>query len=379
VNWLKEYVDFASEMTDAPRIYHEYIGMTVLATVMGNHYYMPFGATEIFPNLWTILIGPSSAYKKSTCIEIGERLLMRLRKNHVYDNEFSYEQMIKMLAERPYGVFVWDELKNLLDLMDRSYMIGTKSILTKFFACPPRYRRTIRNEEIEINRPCFSMMAGTTLAWFLGGVKEGDFSGGFLPRFLLIPATKRPKPKPFPPTEDADKRDKLVRWLADLSLKEDQTVYNFDKVKNIYIEWFHKFDAKHCEEGVMSASAHRLQIYVFKFSMILQRAKNKNRNIEEDVIKDAITRVNWLGWQLEHMEKEEITFDKYQENTKKTLKAIKAGKRTKSELLTSTRITAKYLDIALKDLIAREKIEKVYDDKIKPGRKTEIYRETNGT
>ena len=375
MNWLQEYVEYASEVTDAPRIFHEYVGLAIVASVIGNKFYLPFGDTAIYPNLWLILIAPSSAYRKTTSMNIGKRLLMDQKKDWIYPNDFTTESFIKVMASRPSGILFYDEFRSLVSQMNKEYNAGLQPFLTSIYDCPGKYRRTKAKEEIEILKPCLSIISGTTIDWFLRGVKQHDYEGGFLPRFLIIPAKKKEKPLAFPPKADVDKRDKLDRELQRLAKFEG--VAFFDNVKKQHEEWFQKFNARYCNvDGFMAGFFQRLQIYVFKFAMILQVMKNKDKNIEPDVFDDAAHRINWIAKQLLDLESEEITFDRYQENAKKVMKFIRRneGQATRSQVSIGTRITKKFLDTTIDDLVEQGRIEIITPKGVKPGRNTTIYK-----
>ena len=93
-SFLDIYQHYAEEVTDASPDYHAFMGLVTLASVVGNRVFMPWGDTNIYPNMWVILIGKSTLDRKTTSINISKRLLFRFNHKLIYPNEFSYEKLV---------------------------------------------------------------------------------------------------------------------------------------------------------------------------------------------------------------------------------------------------------------------------------------------
>ena len=66
---LQEYEMYWTPTTDAPREYLIASALVVVATVLANRVYIPWGGDRILGNLWIVLLGPSSNYRKSTTVK----------------------------------------------------------------------------------------------------------------------------------------------------------------------------------------------------------------------------------------------------------------------------------------------------------------------
>lgn len=74
--FLRSYIAFCGDLTDAPDIFHLGVGLTILGAAMGNNVRIPsYGGLDIFPNLWMVLIAPSGFMRKSTSLYQGKTLL----------------------------------------------------------------------------------------------------------------------------------------------------------------------------------------------------------------------------------------------------------------------------------------------------------------
>lgn len=72
--FLNTYLEYVEE-TESPRIFHIWAALQGVAACMGRRVYLPFGGIgDIYPNMYTLLVGPP-AVKKSTAMSIMRRLL----------------------------------------------------------------------------------------------------------------------------------------------------------------------------------------------------------------------------------------------------------------------------------------------------------------
>ena len=50
-------------------VYHVACGLVVLASTVENRVYLPFGGERIYPNLWHLILGPSSFYRTEQLLQ----------------------------------------------------------------------------------------------------------------------------------------------------------------------------------------------------------------------------------------------------------------------------------------------------------------------
>ena len=71
--FLSHYFAYV-ENTEAPRIMHLWSALTAASACLGRHAYFEYGIGNIYPNLYTLLVGPP-ATKKSTAISLASTFL----------------------------------------------------------------------------------------------------------------------------------------------------------------------------------------------------------------------------------------------------------------------------------------------------------------
>src|SRR3989339_899726 len=215
-DFFAQYIQFASETTDCPETFHWFISYAVASAVIGKNVCFPFGDNLLFPNLWLILIAPSSEYRKSTALGIGLSMLRKVSLSLVLPSRFTEEAFMNDLVLNPQGLIPFYEFKALLDLVRKDYNSGLKSLLTELYDVPDFLVRKTMGGVMTVERPCVSIMAATTMEWFLNSCKEDDFGSGFLPRFLFIPVRSKSRDLPIPPPADQAKKQKLVDELLQI-------------------------------------------------------------------------------------------------------------------------------------------------------------------
>lgn len=350
--FLKDYCEYASKLTDAPEHYHLFVALSIVSTVLGKNVYIPFGAQKIYPNLWVILLAPSSVFRKSTCISMGRSILHKVDNSLILPNEFTPEALLSGLTTKPQGIFLWSEFAGALSCFDRSYMVGMKETLTDLYDCPPVYTRKLKNDEFVIQEPCLSILAGTAMDWFLDKCKEGDVRGGFLARFAYVPAFDKSRRIAIPPKPDPGAAAKLIRELQEL--KNFQGEMNTELIEKGYQDWLFAHEDQLQEEngtGSLGGFWSRLGIYVLKFAMLYQVSEEKNLRISTVSLFKAIDLVELLKESARKLVKEEWVFGQDAKDKQKVLRIIKKKPGIKrSQLLRNSNMGASRFKGALDTL-----------------------------
>ena len=177
--------------TDAPREYIVPCALVTIATVLSHRVYVPFGGDRVYPNLWVVLLGPSSTFRKTTTVKQVRRTLGRLTEGDphglLFPDEFSKEALVSRLAERAQGLLTYSEFSGALAAMGRDYMSGTKELLADLYDSPPKYQRTVGNRTITAQNVCIGILAASQTDWLLEKIKESDIRGGFMARICSCP------------------------------------------------------------------------------------------------------------------------------------------------------------------------------------------------
>jgi hypothetical protein len=363
---LDDYYWTWSPTSDAPREYFIATGLAVIAAAIENHVFLPFGGDRLYPNLWELILGPSSFYRKSSCVSKARKTLARLQTSSdsrgiLLPDEFSREALLKHLSERGQGLLTYSEFSGALATFGRDYMSGTKELLSDLYDCPESYTRVIGSATWHLKDVCLSILAASQTDWFLEKLKAGDVRGGFLARFTYWPAfDKKGVFLAVPPEPDAIKMNQLVAGLNELRQVRG-TVMLPPAVRTQYASWLQAHErelGRSPRAGDLSAFWSRLSIVTLKLAMLLQLAHDRSLTITPEILESAIALTEYLKSALRHLFDEEFAFSEGMKDRQRVLRIVRARPGISfRDLLRASSMLKKNLAPVLDTLRAEEAIE----------------------
>jgi hypothetical protein len=326
---LRDYEETWCATSDAPREYHIAAGLAVIAATIENRVYVPFGGDRIYPNVWALILGPSSFFRKSSCVNKARKTIGRLQtggagRGALLPDEFSREALLKHLSERGQGLLTYSEFSGALACFGRDYMAGSKELLSDLYDSPDTYTRIVAGQTWQLKDVCLSILAASQTDWFLEKLKAGDVRGGFLARFSYWPAFTKKVFLAIPPEPDGPTFNRLVHGLNDL--RRISGAISLTYVKDRFTAWLERHErelGKSPRAGDLSAFWSRLSIMTLKFATLLQVAHNRQLVISQDVLESAITLTEFLKAALRHLFDEEFAFDQGMKDRQRVLRIVR--------------------------------------------------------
>ena len=210
MSFLKSYTDYAERLTDAPPLFHLWVGMGLLSTALGNNCWVWSWGRRICANVWVVLLAPSGMLRKTTALNIGQGIVMDRLTHTIWPSEWSFEGLVETMGQNPAGTLFIREFKRFNAALMREYAGGAKELLVDTFDNPEfDSRRTKKDGETQINFPAPTILSATTLDWFEASLHQDDVGGGFLSRLFIVPAQERGEWKGIGATRsDADRLQK---------------------------------------------------------------------------------------------------------------------------------------------------------------------------
>lgn len=229
-HWIRDYIDYAAQRTDASHAYHEAAALICLAVATPNVRAQLAPYPKGLPtNLYTLIIGDSTRSRKSTAIAIAADVVDAAIPHSRIAEGFSPEAFVETLSERPRNSTIWapDEFsETLLKVRNAKYMAGLVGLLLTIYSghdyTARRHSKRVKGGDTEedmdvIIAPNLSILAATTPAIF-EGLTAADVTSGLLPRFAVVfPASKPPR-RPFHQLTDVSLgvRNQLVQRLHEI-------------------------------------------------------------------------------------------------------------------------------------------------------------------
>ena len=368
-------------LTDSPDIYLEHMAYWALSTAVRRGQYLEYGARKLYPNIWVTLIGKSSFYRKSTAMALGVRLIQQIDRKAIYPNEFSLEQLLEVLRDRPQGSFVVDEFSTFYGQFGRSYMGGSSgiSLITELFDRFLPYTRSLKDIEFRIDNPFINFISATTLSSLENVIKTPDIRGGFLPRFYFVFARHKNVDVKIPGESDVKKEQELVAFLRNVRTlngrlflsKEAVDVYNafYVSTKKVYAadlrNGISPFITRLLTACLKFATLTHISMEERKDNMISGAAMQKAVDITADLMKD----VRYLFTNM--------ALTPFQELRRKVIESFNKFNEEwlpHSKLLRDVRMSASQLRLVMETLEQEGSVDFTSDQPVGAKKPTKLYR-----
>lgn len=375
------YVDYCREQTDAPAVFHRFLGYLVLSSIVNRNISIPFGYKKLHPNIFLLIVAPSSAHRKSWSMGIAAHLINSVNKGFVIPETSSREAFVSELADdtrNPFGcgLVKIDELKGFMDrVKTKTYMEGFLQDLSSLYDGDALNRRKgiDKPERFIVDDPFLNMMAACSTDWLYASIQSGDISGGFLARFIwVVYEEKVERPSAFPKRPDKEKFAQLIYKLNRMRDFIGEIDFSVEG-RDFYEKWYGDFYSHH-QGGLWDANYHRAAIIVQKLAALnaLMRSEAMDMSLPGSTIqiitKDVQLATLLIEDTLRNFDKITIGINKFDTLTKKVLKFVVHKEKTSRKLvLQGVRgISSKFLTDILTTLEQSGAIEISDDGSILP-------------
>ena len=299
-------MDFTKN-TESADCFHFWTAATMIGASTKRQVWMNMGFFDIFPNLYTILVGPSGA-KKSVASDIGISIALKtgLKK---FSDKITGAALIKELSEaqekrvnvtaeqvefcspliiysRELGVFMGSD----------AYGSGVIADLTDLYDCPPNWnKKTILRGLEPVPGPFLSMLAASTPQTLKDVIPQSAVGQGFTSRIMFVWASNRRKKIPIPTAMNKEMEANLIHDLKEISSLRG--AFQFDNAgaesfKKHYISRLEPED-EFIDERLRGYSS-RKDTHIIKLAIILSLATKDELTITEKDVAGAIDAIKWL-------------------------------------------------------------------------------------
>ena len=362
--FIEEFPDYCETLTDAPRVYKEESSFDILSSIIGRRIYLQWGEDRIYPNIYKIYIGKSTAFRKSTMQKIQKRFVEDIIGfDFLLANRFSYEGLISFIEKNSHVISYFDEFANLYEILMKNYTLSPEAFLTEIFECPDKkHEGALVSKNIILKDVFINIIGATTEAWLLKNMNESSVRGGFLPRFLFVWAKEKECTMPIPSEPDKKRRGLLLGCLNGIMELvgdgEPMPMVMSSEAKNIYIR-FHELIEKNYlnTDSMYSPFYSRSLTYVLKYAMLIAIDYENSFTVSGTAMEKAVIKIDRLLSGFRDFTNEEVTFNKYQSNRKRVKDFIKnRDEVSKSKLLQGLKMSSNDLQTILVTLIDEDTI-----------------------
>lgn len=295
---------------ECPPTFHRWSAISGLAALLERSVFIPYGHGEIYPNIYTMLIG-NAGTRKSTAIKIVKNLLISSGYTTLAAERTSKEKYLADLSKQAAGGENGDDLDvaifgssniatvtpNLIaaDEANDFFGIGNSeflSLLGSLWDWKGNYAsKTKSGKDDCIPNPTITILSGNTPTGFSLAFPSTIFGQGFFSRLMLIYAEPTGARITFPTTPD--KQDtlemiKLMQQIKATSVGEQK----FSPTAARFIDKIHKEHIA-TDDPRFEAFSNRRLTHLIKLCLIVEAARFETE-ISESTVLQANTYLTYV-------------------------------------------------------------------------------------
>jgi hypothetical protein len=288
-----------ADVYELPAEVHEAIALALLAAAANGNVWIELGDKVLSLDCW-ILITTGSGGGRNTAIRKCRPILEASKLNGLVRNiSWGSEPIVKQhFAENPQGLYVWTEMSEKLQDLNRPQFAGVKPWITDLYdetTPPPNkiYRRIPGRKNtptIEFKvAPRTTFIATSSFEWLLQNLSRVDSTGGFLARWMHIHITGKSKRIPIPLPSDK----KLIPVLAARlrQVAELEGTADCSCVRDLYVDWYDE-TARRFEQqpnqDIAQAYWNRHRDHLLKLAVLFEMSRSGTLKVSPGSMKRAI-------------------------------------------------------------------------------------------
>jgi len=286
--FITNFTTAAKTVTDASPIFIQFGGLGLLSSLLHKSYFYAPGITHL--NLFLFMLGPSSAPRKTTIINMIVCYLSEVAPELILPSEMTPEGLITFLSKQSHGVIFSSELNHFLDqVLGPDYNKGLSSALGRIYDGGPGVSRfTKKDGFLNVSDPALTIVGAGVDEFLISKIKKIDLVSGFWPRVTLV----RVKDYPIKPWHAPGRfvtMPHILERLREINAIEGGEI-SYSRIEpeiGLYADRL-SADANSLENPNLVAAHLRLQWILVKIAAILQLADQpESRFIEKDAFLDA--------------------------------------------------------------------------------------------
>jgi len=306
-NWLTSYMEYTKD-TESAKIYHRWVGLSMLAAALRKKTWFHFGRLRVYPNLYIVLTGEPGVTRKTQAISYGTRILNNVSSIITSADAITKEALLEDLeecaddAQLPDGTMFKHSSLSVISREFESFLGQKKEntkmlvLLTDLFDCeelPFKYR-TKHSGSSTAPAVFLNLLAATTPESLASSLPPIAIGGGLTSRIMFIFADEKAQKVPIPEEtpELKELKELLIRDLSKIARIIGPYSYSEDS-KEKWIKWYDNYEERSpsriCKDPAFHSWYSRKPIYIIKLALVLTAAKRDAMVIEWTEFEEAIS------------------------------------------------------------------------------------------
>jgi len=299
-DWLDAYLEFNAN-TEPPVMFHRWVGLSVIASVLQRKCYLEWGTITFYPNLYVVLVAPSGKARKGTAMGVGLQMLEKLGVKLAAES-ITREALIRELANatnmEPTGIGEKVIPHSSLTIFspELTVFLGHNNFqlmsdLTDWYDCRTRWVYRTKNVGTdEIMGVWVNLIGATTPSLINTALPMDAIGGGLTSRMIFVFEQNKGKIVPAPMLSDKERvlHSKLIQDLEQIRLLEGRFRVNKEFV-DMWVDWYHKQEHNPPFNDVrFSGYIERRPNHVMKLCQILNASRTTDMVITTEDLERAI-------------------------------------------------------------------------------------------
>lgn len=309
-DFFQHYLHYTSG-GEVPVCFHRWAAIVGIGAILERNVYLTFGHSNVYPNMYSMLIG-NAGTKKSTAIKLIKKLLIKSGYNSVAAERTSKEKYLADLAsyhdssegedvlernifgsigadsEITPSLIAADEANDFFGINNIDFL----SILGSLWDWEGKYENKIKTGKSDwIPNPTVSILSGNTPTGFSQAFPSSILGSGFFSRLLLIYSEPTGKKVTIPPTPSLEATAAIVQLLQ-LIKTTCVGVYSYTVAAYDLIDKIHQSANPVTDMRFESYANRRLQ-HLLKLCLIVA-ASRFEKQITETTVLQAHTYLRYI-------------------------------------------------------------------------------------
>ena len=296
-SWFDAYKEF-TEDTEPPAIFHRWAALTGLAIVLGRRVWLEDGNRKLYPNLYTVLVGPPGVGKGQAMREL--RPFLHSVGVRFSPDKITAAQLVRSIAAStkivesvgsvtPYLLWA-EELPSFIG--ESAYESGMLSDLTALYDCPDVWSKETSTQGCYAIPGLYAcLLAASTAQGLTDCIPTGTIGQGFISRLLFACSdysTKRVEEKPWTAKQQKLQRALMEDVQAIAKLHGPMELSEVARV--VWSDYYFNRPAPSDEfdDARLQGYSARKPMFVRKLAMLISAAESDSRTIEAQHLEQAI-------------------------------------------------------------------------------------------
>jgi hypothetical protein len=362
---IQIYMTYTRKFSESPPAFHLATYFQTIACIVGRNRYIIQGEDNIYPNIYSLIVAPSSLHKKTSAIKLLPKWLNRLQAMKGFMGQIGSPEGLFSALQDNMGsaVSFYSEAGQLLaQASSRKYMGDILEMLNDLYDCPDFYRKRLSSGPKTANNVCFNLIGASQLDSLTKHVRESDLLSGFLPRFAVVFDDKLQTHMVRRPSPDLKLQNKILGHLNEIR-KACQESEPMDLTRDAW-DYFESWGNDKYTQAVVAPPQiqpmyGRLEAHALKFCIIIHLSRYpKEAEIDTTSTMAACDYANFVLRSYRRLVLEELTFTVNEQKLKRVTDLIKNhGEIAHREVCNFTRYRKRELDELLQSLVEMGKVK----------------------